>query len=138
MASLLGAIPSEDDSDSDDGNEDNTELSRWPPGQNPIIVGSETEVKDIVTNRLRTDNAKKGVINILTSHVPLRYRKKLTTKDIHLWLQKPNSVRAYMFYKSAGLKELMKERELCFPPGTGRAASQMIDALAVVLLIRLS
>ena len=127
----IGAIPSEDDSDSDDGNEDNTELSRWQPGQNPIIVGSETEAKDIVTNKLRTANAKKGVINILTSHVPLRYRKKLTTKDIHLWLQKPNSVRTYMFYKIAGLKELMKERELCFPPGTGRvAASQMIDALA--------
>ena len=75
-----GAIPSEDDSDSDDGNVDNTELSRWQPGQNPIIVGSETEAKDIVTNQLRTANAKKGVINILTSHVPLRYGKKTDHK----------------------------------------------------------
>ena len=106
------------------------ELSTWQPGHSPIIVEDEIQAKDIVKDRIPSTSDKRAAFSILAKHVPPRYRKNVATKDVVSWLQKPNSVRTYMFYKIAGLKDLMKERGLCFPPGTGRvAASQMIDAL---------
>ena len=125
---LVGEIPSSDsDSDSDS---DGDELTRWEAGQNPITVETEVEAKNIVA-MIRPPAKKKKVLEILAGHVPYRHRKKVAHKELVSWLQQPNSIRSYMLYKNAGLKELMTAKGLCFPPETGRVnAQQMIDALA--------
>ena len=102
----------------DDGNEE---------GQ---VHSSEAEAKDTVADKL-TGSSRKAVLTLLGTQVAHRpYRKNnLPTKELYSWLQKPNSVRNFLFYKAQGLKDLMAARgiELVAAPKT---IPNMIDSLA--------
>ena len=92
------------------------------------IVASEEEAKEEISDL--SARVKKNVLALLGNHVVHEtYRRKPTAKDLILWLQRPNSVRNFMFYKKQGLKDLMAARgiELASASST---ISNMIEALA--------
>ena len=50
------------------------------------------------------------------------------TKDLHSWLQKPNSVRNFLFFKAQGLKDLIAARGIELD-GASRTIPNMLEAL---------
>ena len=94
-------------------------------------IGSEKDAKEIV-NALSTQQ-RKDIFHFLYGHVHPEYQGSMTSskKDLILWLQKPNLVRNYLFYKANGLKDLMDAKNISV---IGRCNKEdRINALAGML-----
>ncbi len=57
------------------------------------------------------------------------HRKKCTPKELIEWLQMPNSRRKYLFYKGAGLREILKARKIKAATGGARKVEDLINTL---------
>ena len=94
-----------------------------------VVIESEDEAKTIVRLQLNA-RERKTVLDLLAGHITHdAYRKKTTTKDLIFWLQQPNSIRNFIFYKSQGLKDLMAARGIELTTGS-KTMANMIEALA--------
>ena len=91
-------------------------------------VTSEREAANLV-NALSPSH-RKDILNILFAQVHPDYQSSNNNskKDLIGWLQKPNCIRNYLFYKANGLKDLMAARKITL---TGRCNKEdRIAALA--------
>lgn len=97
--------------------------------QEGLIIETEVEAKQVV-NQLHS-SVKKCILKYLVSNIsrPAYQKANLSNKDLVSWLQKPNSQRTYLFYKSNGLKDLISARSIDLPQGQ-KTISHMVAALA--------
>ena len=114
-----GGAALDDSRDEDDDDED----------QEGLIITTEVEAKQVV-NQLHT-SVKKCILKHLVTNVACPAYRKVnpSTKDLVIWLQKSNSVRNYLFFKSNGLKDLIRARSIDLPQGQ-KTIPHMVAALA--------
>ena len=92
------------------------------------VIENEVEAKEIV-DRLHLQTRKR-VLALLSEHISTeRHRKSPTTKDLIGWLQQPNKIRNFWFYKVEGLKGLIKDRGITLTSGR-KTIIQMREVLA--------
>ena len=89
-----------------------------------VLVPNEISAKTIV-NGMSTC-LKRAVLALLTEHVHVPFRKQTTavSKELVSWLQLPNSIRNYWFYKVVGLTALINARGLTQLVGGGRKKAE--------------
>ena len=100
-----------------------------------LFEGTVIDNEDAASNTVNflSPQQRKKVFSYLYGHVHPDYctTKSNSKRDLILWLQKPNCIRNYLFYKAIGLKELMAARNLVL---SGRCnKDDRIAALAGVL-----
>lgn len=101
-------VLSRDDEENGEATPDNVESFEGK------TVSTERDAATLV-NAL-SPGQKKEVINILCGQVHHEYQQQNSAatakKNLLLWLQKPNCVRNFLFYKVNGLKDLMAARKI--------------------------
>lgn len=109
-------------------NNENSENSEGVRRSQEIVAADETEAKNIYSEL--SGDARRATLSILSNHVQdATHRKKAESKDIIKWLQQPNTLREYYFYKVSGLKELIKARGLTV--GQGRKSADELKNILV-------
>jgi len=101
----------EEDSVNDTDSDDEFSLN----GRGELIIESDVQAKGAI-HKLSAA-AKKRLLALLVEHVNQEHRKNPTAKDLIGWIQQPNVVRNYWFYKAAGLKALISARGMTLTPG---------------------
>ena len=92
------------------------------------VVESEAEAKEI--NSKLTPAACRAILALLVGHIQNNnFRKTPQQKDLLIWLQQPNKLREYLFYKVNGLKALVVSRGVAISKGR-KSADDLRNILA--------
>ena len=99
------------------------------PRTDPVgeIVNSEDDAKKIFKNL--GSKVKRHAIDLLSLHVHEEHRRNVQARELVRWLQEPNPIRNYLFYKSAGLRALVQAKGIVLQNGK-KKNDDMIQALA--------